>query len=268
MKKKYLLTLLPLIGLASCGSQVVNNEFVPYMEYRNGVPTFVRDTSSHVTYLLMSPFGSLNISDAPTKGEVSELFYENTIIWEAAAGTALPSASQVATSVQGASFRGWAYYDPEQSTIFPTMYTTVPTVNGLPLKAIFDGTISSGGGSGGGGGGGGGEVTASFGLMFENGTSKVGVSKGKNMDGKDEYLCSSVSFNAGDKFQLYDFANSSGWIANVAFNQWSFGSQGDGANIATYLKVSGDYWEAVRSFTADVYCQFQFENDSIYFELK
>ena len=115
-----------------------------------GLPVVRTGESSHTTYLLMSKYGYLDLA-GPVKGEVSDLFYENTIVWKAEPGTALPTPEQVKSEVAGATFRGWAYYDEDNENVFPDYYTQVPVKNGLALKAIFDGT--SGGGGGGGGGG-------------------------------------------------------------------------------------------------------------------
>ena len=286
MNRKLMLLVLPVLALASCAKapieanveqnlDVVNEEVNEIkieqkdsfdIYYEDGLPHIKRAGSSHVTYLMMSPFGSLNVAGSHVKGEVSEKFYENTIIWEAEAGTPLPSsASEVVSSVSGATFRGWAYYSEDSEEIFPDYYKTVPNQNGLALKAIFDGTSSGGGGS---------TPTpptpsqTGFGIYFSEERKISGVAKGTNMDGRDEYLCSSVQFEAGDKFKIYDFKNSVAFINDFAFNPWSFGSSGDGAKIATYLKVSGDAWEAIRSFTADVYVQLKYEDNAIYFELK
>ena len=283
MNKKLMLLVLPLLALASCGkAELVNDEIVVNEEtfelkieekdsfdiyYEDGLPHISRAGSSHVTYLMMSPFGSLNVAGANVKGEVSEKFYENTIIWEAEAGTPLPSsASEVVSSVPGATFRGWAYYSEDSEEIFPDYYKTVPNQNGLALKAIFDGTSSGGGGD---------TPTPTptptqtgFGIYFTAERIIYGVAKGTNMDGRDEYYCASVDFEAGDKFKIYDFANKVAFIDDFAFNPWSFGSAGNGANIATYLQGSGDAWEALRSFKADVYVQLKYQDNAIYFELK
>ena len=274
--KANLLLILPAMLLASCSTtQVqsyvnVDDETVIY--YADGLPHVRKDGSTHVTYLLMSPYGSLNVSGASVKGEVSEKFYENTIVWEAAAGTPLPSsASEVTSSVTGATFRGWAYYSEDSEEIFPEYYKTVPSTSGLALKAIFDGTISSGSGEGGGGsggGGGGGTTQTGFGIYFSDDNKVSGAAKGVNMDGRDEYLCSSVSFTENQTFKIYDFANSVAFIEDFNFNQWSFGSQGDGAKISSYVTVEGSAWKAVKAFTADVYIQLKYQDNCIYFELK
>ncbi len=155
MKKKLLLTLLPLVSLVGCTS---NQVFVPYLDYEGGLPVIHRDNSGHTTYLMLSHFGTIEgYEGVTTKGDVSDKFLEETAVLVAEAGVALPNASQVKSSVSGVTFRGWAYYDESNDNVWPDYYTTVPAVSGLALKAIFDGTSSSGGG--GGGGGGGGEVT-------------------------------------------------------------------------------------------------------------
>ena len=102
---------------------------------------------------------------------------------------------------------------------------------------------------------------------MSDGSYALGESKGTNMDGKDEYLCSSVSFTAGTTVQMYDFGNSAGWI--VTINPYSFGDTGGtGAAADTYLSVGVGSWTVKVDFTADVYIQLKMGSDSIYFELK
>ena len=150
MKNKLLLTVLPLLALTSCGSNP--QAFTPYVDHSAGVPTIHMAPGDHVTYLMLSKYGTITAAGAPVKGEVSELFYENTVAWVAEAGTALPGKDDVESSVTGATFRGWAYYDEDNDHVWPDYYTEVPAKNGLALKAIFDGTSAGGGGGGGGGG--------------------------------------------------------------------------------------------------------------------
>ena len=150
MKKKYL-SLLPLLLIASCSSQqpIGNEEFTPYVYEENGHTVLRADAnSSHVTYLMCSLYGYVDVAGVPEKGSVDEKFYENTITYIAEPGQPLPEAK----SEVGATFRGWAYYDPNNSNVHPDYYDTVPEVNGLASKAIFDGA-DNGGGQGGGGGG-------------------------------------------------------------------------------------------------------------------
>jgi len=144
MKKKLLFSILPLFSLVSCGaSNVAHAELIR----ENGLLTIKINGSEHVTYLLLSPFGSIeNYEGISTKGEVSELFYENCVTLKADAGTLLPDATQVKTTVEGASFRCWAYYDESNENVWPEYYDKVQNANGLALKAIFDGTATSEGG--------------------------------------------------------------------------------------------------------------------------
>lgn len=167
--KKLLITLSSLFLLFGCSTAkeatknaslvnedinfVSNESEKPVVRYENKLPTiYPRGTSSHTTYLLLSPFGYIDIEGSPVKGAVSELFYENTVVWKAEPGSDLPTGEQVKSTVSGATFRGWAYYDEDNDNIFPDYYTKVPVKDGLALKAIFDGTSAGGGGGGGGGG--------------------------------------------------------------------------------------------------------------------
>lgn len=132
----------------SCGTQQVAIQ--AYLTQENGLPVINLKDSEHVTYLMLSPFGSIeDYNGVSSKGAFSELFYENTVVLKADAGTLLPDASQVKSSVEGSTFRGWAYYDPNNDNVWPDYYEAVQETNGLALKAIFDGTKTSSEGGGG-----------------------------------------------------------------------------------------------------------------------
>lgn len=155
MKKiLFLISILFLLGGCSGSEQeladtiknnVLANENKQVLRYENRLPTVYNGTSNHTTYLLLSPFGTIDVAGSPTKGEVSELFFENTVVWKAEPGTDLPGADEVKSSVAGATFRGWAYYDEDNDNVFPDYYTKVPVKEGLALKAIFDGKEGGGG---------------------------------------------------------------------------------------------------------------------------
>ena len=147
MKNKILLAIIPLLSfsLASCTAQEVAEAYL-FME--KGLPTIHVKDSDHVTYLLLSPFGSIEgytSAAISSKGAVSELFFENTVVLLADAGTALPDKTQVKTTVSNATFRGWAYYDESNDHVWPDYYDKVPEADGLALKAIFDGPTGGGG---------------------------------------------------------------------------------------------------------------------------
>lgn len=165
--KKILVLLASLTLITGCSS--ANGQQMPILKMENGMPTIAFGDSEFSTYLMLSRYGEIKIGDEiQTKGAFSELFYENTVQWKAEPGTPLPDASQVISSVSGVTFRGWAYYDENNDHVFPDYYTVVPNVEGLALKAIFDGT-SSGGGSGGGSSSGSIATNATFTLTgFEN----------------------------------------------------------------------------------------------------
>ena len=259
---KRLLFILPLIAtLASCG-EAASEVFTPYIGEVDGIPTVFRANTTHITYLMMSPFGSLNIEGAPVKGKVTSKFYENTITWVAEPGSALPTKDEVESSVDGASFRGWAYYDPDKSDVVPDYYTVVPATSGLALKAIFDGTNASGGGSGGGDT----PIATGYGLMFGDGTYKVGTHVDPN-EGYEQYLVENVSFKSGVTVQLYNFDKSEGWIVDI--NPYSFNAKGDANVIAQYLQQSdATHWVAMKDFTCSgVYIQLKYQADRVYFGL-
>ena len=70
----------------------------------------------------------------------------------------------------------------------------------------------------------------------------------------DEYYATGITLNAGDVVTLYDTENDAHWaITNV--NPWSSGNP-VGSSTGISIGVAGDY---------DIYVQFLFENDKIYF---
>ncbi len=147
--KKILFLISTLFLLGGCASNadssnfeendVIDNENKIVLRYENRLPTVYRGSSNFTTYLLLSPFGSIDIEGVEVQPVVSDLFYENTVVWKAEPGTDLPTPEQVKSSVPGAAFRGWAYYDEDNDNVFPDYYTKVPVKEGLALKAIFDG---------------------------------------------------------------------------------------------------------------------------------
>ena len=282
MKSKSLFTLLPLLALVSCASKgaIQNKAESPFVHGydENGIPTaaFKATAGDFVTYLMMGPFGYLSMDGAPQKGVVSDLFYENTIIWNGVPGSDLPDASVVKTTVSGAQFRGWAYYNEENDHVWPDYYETVPSTEGVALKAIFDGTDAGGntggGGSGGGGGsqGGGGTTQTGFGIIKGDGTSFIGESKGKNFEGYDEYLVSGVSFTTGETFSLYDPSTLGKWVVDI--NPYSFspdpehGTE-DPERVASYLTKGETSYTVNKDFKADLYIQILYQQDRLYIQL-
>ena len=274
MKKRSLFTVLPLLALVGCAGGVEKAPFY-LVEYENGLPVVStrNDPSDHITYLMMSPFGYLSLDGAPVKGEVTELFYENTIVWKANAGSELPGVDVVKTTVSGASFRGWAYYDEENDHVWPDYYTTVPSADGVALKAIFDGTNAggnTGGGGGSGGGGGGGTTQTGFGIIKGDGTAYIGQSKGTNFEGYDEYLVSNVSFAVNDTFSLYDPSTLGKWVVDI--NPYSFSPDpehgtSDPARVASYVTKRETDYLVNQAFTADLYIQIMYQQDRLYIQL-
>ncbi len=280
MKKK-LLALIPLLFLAGCGTKQVSegqkqdmgNEehFSVTYAFKTNLPTVHTraGSGSHITYLMMSPYGQIDIDGVKVKGgDYEPKFYENCIIWESEPGGALPASSAVSSELYGVTFRGWFQYN---DNIYPDKLETVPATNGSQVFAIFDGPTGGGGSSGSGGGsqGGGGSavVTTGYGFHWESGKTVQAEYKGKNMDGKDEYVAYSVSFATGDVFSLYDFSNGATWV--VTPNPYSFGdTTGSGLASGQYLTIGTGVYTALRDFTADVYIQLQMGNDTVYFELK
>lgn len=103
-----------------------------------GEETNVANASSDLvsTYLVLTENGLYN-------GEVgqdySELFLENTIKYEAEAGSELPGKDVVTNTVKGVTFNGWINYTGEG---VPTGYVTVPNKDNTILYAswVHDGS--------------------------------------------------------------------------------------------------------------------------------
>lgn len=279
MKAKSLLAFVSLFALVGCAAEPEAPVKEPYFDRtvidgRTAVG-FRGSDSSFVTYLMIGPFGYLSADGVPVKGSVDELFYENTITWTGAAGTPLPDASIVKTTVSGSTFRGWAYYDEDNDHVWPDYYTNVPAKSGVALKAIFDGTdaggnTGGGGGGGSGGGGGGGTVTTGFGIIKGDGTVHLGVAKGKNFEGYDEYFVEGVTFTIGETFSLYDPSTLGKWAVNI--NPYSFSPDpehgtSDPERVASYVIKNTTDYTVVQDFTADLYIQILYQQDRLYIQL-
>ena len=280
--KKQLLMLIPLLLLAGCSGAKVPAEQVKKPEQEFSV-TYTYDTllptvhtqklssGAHYTYLMMSPYGQIEINGEKVKGgDYEPKFYENCIIWEGEAGSDLPAASSVSSELYGVTFRGWYQYN---DNIYPDKLEKVPATNGSQVFAIFDGPTGGGGSSGSGsgsssqGGGNTNVVTTGYGFKWESGKTVQAEYKGKNMDDKNEYVAYSVSFEKDDVFSLYDFSNGNTWVVNP--NPYSFGdSQGTGLVSGQYITMGTGVYTVNKAFTADVYIQLQMNNDTIYFDLK
>lgn len=249
MKKK-LIVLLPLFFLTACTVETPKEEHYSFETY--GAPVVRLDSSSHVTYLSMSRYGQLSVDGDLVVGvNVPELFLENTVAYEAAAGSVLPEAVSTVDSV---TFRGWYTY---KNNIYPEKVTNVPMNSGEILYAIFDGPI----------GGGGGVVTEGYGLKFSDGTKVSASHIGMNDEGYDEYLVSNYSFEAGKSFSLYNFENDATWAVDL--NPWSFGdTAGSGTIWKQYLSKGATAYTVLQNFRADVYIKLKYEADNVYFGLK
>lgn len=279
--KKQLLTLIPLFFLVGCNGsktpveQVIEaeSEFSVTYTFEEKLPTVHTKrlgSGSHITYLMMSQYGQIEINGEKVKGgDYEPKFYENCIIWESEPGDPLPAASTVSSELYGVTFRGWFQYN---DNVYPDKLEVVPATSGSQVFAIFDGPTGGGGSSGSGGsqggqGQGGVVVTTGYGFKWESGKTVQAEYKGKNMDDKDEYVAYSVSFAEGDTFSLYDFSNGATWAVNP--NPYSFGdTNGTGLMSGQYITIGTGAYTALKSFTADVYIQLQMNNDTIYFELK
>ena len=279
MKKK-LLALIPLFFLVGCVHNI-EPEAEPELEqeaqysvtytYETRLPTVHTrvGSGSHITYLMMSPYGQIDINGEKVQGgDIPDKYYEHCIIWESEPGAALPAAADVSSTLYGVTFRGWFQYN---DNVYPDKLETVPAVSGTQVFAIFDGPTGGGGSSGGGSSGGGSQgggtvVTTGYGLYWTTGKTVQAAYKGRSDYGKEEYLATSVSFAAGDVFSLYDFSNGAKWVVNP--NLYSFGGTDVAPTYSSYIEIGATSYTALQTFTADVYIQLDYGNDTIYFELK
>ena len=112
-------------------------------------------------------------------------------------------------------------------------------------------------------------VTTKYALKnLDTGKFLCGLEDTDPNEGYDQAYAASVSFKSGVRFALCD-TESDGqptWVCNI--NPWSFNSNGASENVTTYLTVGDSYWTVVKDFTADVYAQFKYGSDRIYFGLK
>ena len=285
--KKQLLVLIPLLFLAGCSTSAggmsrtdvnpsIKNEEAQYSvtyTYQNKLPTVHTrlGSGSHITYLMMSPYGQIDINGTKVQGgDFEDKFYENCIIWESEPGGALPAAETVSSTLYGVTFRGWFQYNDK---VYPDKLETVPAANGSQVFAIFDGPTGGGGNQGGGGsqggggqGGGGAVVTTGYGFYWhESGKTVQATYSGENF-GKVEYVAHDVSFAVGDEFSLYDFGNGAKW--SVTPNPYSFGGTEAAPTYTSYIDVNAASYTVKQTFTADVYIQLKMDDDSIYFQLK
>ncbi len=250
MKKK-LIALLPLLFLVGCAQTEVGASSAEYvLTYENELPVVHKDNSNYITYLKLSPYGRLSVDGSLVAGiDIPEMFYENCVAYEAAAGSTLPVAVSTLDDVV---FRGWYQYN---NNIFPDKIEKVPTTSGQCLTAIFDGPT----------GGSGGEATSGFGIIFSDGTKVCGV-KGEESEGFQQYVIYGQSFTQGQSFSLYDFSTGGKWVVDI--NAYSFGdANGTGTNWKNYLSKGTDSYTVLKEFTADMYLKIKMGEDNVYFGL-
>ena len=260
MKKKLLFTILPLLLLSSCGGLNEAEAVSPAPIANNVTRAATNEVGSgeHVTYLMMSRYGYLDLVGGQVKpGTVEEKYYENCIVYKSEAGADLPGVDVVKTDVEGAKFRGWALYN---DNVYPDYLTKVPDKSGMTVYAIYDGTTTSGGGSGGGGS----VTTYKYGIM-KSGTPMGATYKGESY-GKEEYLLKSVSFAAGERFALYNYSTQATWTVNL--NAYSFGDN-DGTDSVwrTYLSKGELEYTVLKAFKGDLYIQIAYQADTLYIGL-
>ena len=121
MKKKLLITLASVMALTG-GISAIGNE----------LHTSLADSGNITTYLVLSPVGLYR----GQKGESFDapLYLENTIKYEAAAGTALPGKDDITAPNTAGEFDHWETYE---GTGFPTVYDKVPAESGKILYAFY-----------------------------------------------------------------------------------------------------------------------------------
>ena len=246
MKKKSLV-LFPVLFLMGC-SEIQQPEY--FVTYAGNLPTVHRGTSTHTTYLMLSPYGRLSVDGELIKGgDVEAKYYENCVVYEAAIGEKLPDAVSVLDDVE---FEGWFKYT---NKIYPEQLT-VPAQDEDTLFAIFKGPT----------GGSGGIITEGYGLKFSDGTKVGGVDKGEE-EGYHQYLIANYTFESGKSFALYDFGKDVTWTVDL--NPWSFGdADGTGTFWRNYLSKSSTSYTVLQTFTADVYLKLKENADNVYFGLK
>ena len=283
MNKKIILLVAPLLMLSSCGTfsnpNLDNSEDTLTYEMKNGVPTvYATANGTHTTYLMMSRYGYVNVVNG--EGETEQLFgttipekyLEYAIAWVSEPNGKLPEIKDVGSTVNGATFRGWAMYTGE---VFPKYLSEVPEENYSCVYAIFDGT-NPGGNSGSEGGGESGDtfvsgtayivgnkdyssgtslpgeswndVTKSYPIIEENQSTTAGVAK--------EYKAT-ITFSVGDLWKIRtgpldsDYLQDSNYESGgaIAEKQMSLESDGyGGTNVE--VKVAGSYTIYFKIYTS------------------
>lgn len=251
--KNRLIALFPLLFLVGCAQAKIASQPVQemFVTYEQDLPVIHRDGSGNITYLMLSPYGRVEVSGQLVAGvDVPEKFYENCVAYEASVGSELPEAVSTLDDVV---FRGWYKYT---NKIYPEKVSKV-IAGETTVYAIFDGPT----------GGGGGVVTEGFGIKFTDGTKVGGIDQGVDGEGYQQYFISNYNFQQGKAFALYDFSTDATWTVDV--NPWSFGDT-DGTNTVwkRYLSKSDASYTVLQAFTADVYIKIKMGQDNIYFGLK
>lgn len=109
---------------------------------------------------------------------------------------------------------------------------------------------------------------SSFGLNFLDG-NKIKATKlegegAYDSESREQYKITGQAFSKDQQFQLWDFANSAGWV--IAVDPYSFGdSSGSNTVWQTYLSKGDNYYTVKVDFTVDVYIKIKNNNDQIYF---
>lgn len=106
-----------------------------------------------------------------------------------------------------------------------------------------------------------------FGIIFDNGDKIVGVKQSEqDPEGREQYLISGQDFATGQKFKIYDFEHSAGWVENL--DGWSFGgTSGTDTKWMSYLDKGSEYYTVKVDFNVDIYIKLKYEDNKIYFGL-
>lgn len=107
---------------------------VTAMGEQAGVATYA-DDANVTTYLVLSSVGKYNGNSG--ENFAAPLYLENTIKYEAKAGTDLPGKEAVTAPGTNGEFDHWETYE---GTGFPTVYEKVPNVSGKILYAFYKNT--------------------------------------------------------------------------------------------------------------------------------
>lgn len=285
MKKNKLFILFPLIammGLTSCvkynGKKLTSEEEEPTSEETTergeddpipGDGSFGQEVT---TYLVIGQYGLFNNKPGES---ISSKFLDYAVEYKAAAGSALPTGTEVTSRVSGSRFVSWQSYEGNGAT---KEYTIVPATSGTILYAKFSGGdgINPDQDEGGGDTPAPQPTETGFGIRYsyltpgenERDMTVHATHNGKDQTGVyEEHIINNLQLVEGDCFQLYDFGNNASWVDDV--DGYSFKGTSASSKIwMSYIEKTPNYYRVLHTCVVNLYMKLNIEvGNNIYFGL-